>query len=157
MNVRWVRDSIGKRLKTSAAAAGLSAQAMASRLGVSAATVYRWWEGERVPSAEMMERYAEAVGKDAAWMYGSVNDQQVLRDATEVLLNIARMVAEGKRADVAYDEATGAPEELSLRERQELQRADGVLRQFFRDLPDDEDSRRAMLRQVSLLLKANGR
>ena len=157
MRNTWVRDSIGKRMKESAEGAELSAATLARRLGVSQATVYRWWEGERVPSAEMMERYAETVGKDASWMYGSVDDQQVLRDVTEILLEITKMVTAGKRLDLAYDEALGAPLELSVRERKSFQQGNDDVRRLFSDLPEDEDQRRRLLRHLAVLLKANGR
>lgn len=157
MRDTWVREAIGKRMKDSAKAADLSVTALSRRLGVEVPTIYRWWKGQRIPAAPRMEQYAAAVGREVSWMYGSVDDEQALHDATEILLKIARMVSQGKRTESAYDEVTRAPEELSLRERQDLSDADGRLSQFFRDLPEDESSRRAFLRQVALLLKANGR
>ena len=50
--------AIGRRMKAAAVQAQLGAYEIARRLGVKAATVYRWWYGERTPSSEMMLAYA---------------------------------------------------------------------------------------------------
>src|SRR5436190_2235023 len=120
MRNSWLRDAIAQRLKKAAGEAEISGPALAQKLGVSAATVYRWWEGERTPSTALMESYAAAVGKDVSWFYQSADDGQILRDFTDWVLRFAAMVAQGMPADDAYDAVTGQPEELSLRERRAM-------------------------------------
>jgi transcriptional regulator with XRE-family HTH domain len=140
MRTNWVQNAIAKRMREAAREAGMSAPQIAERMGVAVQTIYRWWEGERSPSPEKVEKYADVVGKDAAWMYGQVDQDQLVCKFTDWMLRLVDEVRAGVPVLEAYDRVTGAPNELSLRERRKLAEGSEALSALVNALPDDADA-----------------
>jgi transcriptional regulator with XRE-family HTH domain len=67
--------AIGMRMKQAAQAKGLTAYAIAERLGPRPPTIYRWWQGRHLPDREMMRRYAELVGVSVGSLYGEAVEE----------------------------------------------------------------------------------
>lgn len=60
--------TIGFRIKTARAAAGLSYEALASACDASRQTVYNWEANRSDPRSGEVRAIAEACGVDAAWL-----------------------------------------------------------------------------------------
>ena len=112
--------AIGRRMKAAAVQAQLGAYEIARRLGVKAATVYRWWYGERTPSSEMMLAYARLVGRPVGSFYGEAANEEEPRELAQMLLGWAGLLMAGEAPGTAFDRVTGEPAELTPRERQKL-------------------------------------
>lgn len=72
MRKRRIQTAVGHRMKAAAQARRLRAADLAARLGVEKPTVYRWWNGERNPEEEMLDRYADLVGRTAEFLLTGV-------------------------------------------------------------------------------------
>src|SRR5438445_597933 len=89
MSTTSEQAAIGRRMKAAAVQAQLGAYEIARRLGVKAATVYRWWYGERTPSSEMMLAYARLVGRPGGSFYGEAANEDEPRELAQILLGWA--------------------------------------------------------------------
>lgn len=69
------RVALGTRLAYWRRRAGLSGADLASSLGVSVSTISRWETGFTSPTADNVERYADACGISAAKVYGPLPRQ----------------------------------------------------------------------------------
>jgi transcriptional regulator with XRE-family HTH domain len=147
MNTNWVQSSIAERMKEAAQDAGLNPAQIARKMGLSPATVYRWFEGERAPSAESVEAFAAAVDKPVAWIYQRVNEGEMVKELGEWVLAFARMVEKGAAPDVAFDAIAGPMADLSLRERRMLKDQETAMRRYLASLPADPEARRRILLQ----------
>lgn len=58
----------GDRLRAEATRQGLSAAALAQKLGVTRGTMARYWHGERIPPAAVLLDLAEAIDADPQWL-----------------------------------------------------------------------------------------
>ena len=120
MSTTSEQAAIGRRMKAAAVQAQLGAYEIARRLGVKAATVYRWWYGERTPSSEMMLAYARLVGRPVGSFYGEAANEEEPRELAQLLLGWADWLMAGEEPGTAFDRVTGEPAELTPRERQKL-------------------------------------
>ncbi len=113
--------AIGQRMRAAAREAGLSAYQIAPQLGVKAWAVYRWWDGERTPSSELMIAYARLVGKPVGFFYGQENEAaEPSRELVELLFGWAQLLMAGEELSAAFDRASGDPETLTPTEREQL-------------------------------------
>ncbi len=62
-------DKLGRRIVR--ARSSLSQRQLANAVGVSAAYISRIEHGERVPTLQLLERIAEALGVELAWLRGT--------------------------------------------------------------------------------------
>ncbi len=152
--------AIGRRMRAAAREAGRSAYQIASQLGVKAWTIYRWWEGERTPSSEMMSAYARLMGKPVASFYGQENGAaEPPREVVELLLGWAQLLMAGEEFGTAFDRSTGDPEALTSTERQQLADAAPRMREDLRRAAGGdwelltESEQRQILDQIARLVE----
>jgi hypothetical protein len=82
------RQQIGKRMKDSAKARGLTSERIGRALGdLRGGTVRGWWGGKSLPCPETMASYAALVGKPLSYLLGSDHNHD-----EETLERVRRMV-----------------------------------------------------------------
>lgn len=86
MDMQAVRQAIGRRMETVARAHGMGLAATARHVEEAESTVRQWWQGNRLPPAEKMDRYAECFGFKAGFFYG----EGLAGDICEAELGISR-------------------------------------------------------------------
>lgn len=119
---------VGQRLKRAAQLAGIgTTTAMAEVLGINQGTISRYWTGERLPGADELLRYAQAVGKPAWWFWMDT-DEEEFEVLAESLKNAIGRMMEGVPLAEAAEQSIDAPNLFSRTERRTLSKGEPALR-----------------------------
>jgi transcriptional regulator with XRE-family HTH domain len=150
--------SLGERLRAALKRAGLSAEGMGRRLGVSGAAVRRWCLDRNEPDVSTLSAFAKAGGCSLLWL---IEGDEAPDELSEWALEFADRVAGGVDPARALSEVTGGAAALSRFEAERLSAAAEGMRALLDELapsPWRELSllqKREVLRLVERLAREN--
>lgn len=145
MRTERSKTPLAARLKQTAKDAGLTAEQLAERLGVSPAAVWAWWSGRNEPPLEMLLRYAEETGAPKYWLITGDTDEVAARDRfLRMLAEVVTAVRDGQSPAEAWqaqlpDELLDPEERAVLDEMPADQRFSDELLAIFRLTEDQRD------------------
>lgn len=70
------RERIGRRVKTARSEANLTLDGMAARVGTTRQHLIKLEKGQHAPRAEMLQKIADATGKDPSFFQGDDSDDE---------------------------------------------------------------------------------
>ena len=129
-----MKTELAERLKKTAKARRMTAERVAEELGVSPAAVWAWWAGRNEPDLSTLVAYARLVGRSLEYL--AVGHDRVAGEPgsfADWVMEWVDRIAMGGDPSEAYDRVTGAPEELSQRERQSLTRRAHAMRRTIEE------------------------
>ena len=124
-----IKVAIGARLKQAAHEAGMDAEDLGNRLGVSTQTVYNWWRGSRQPDLVDLQHYAEAVGKEEGWFFDP--ERRRVAAVDDFAVRALWLVMEGQDFGQTYEQLTEGKGGLSPRERRMISAGTDLLRDYI--------------------------
>lgn len=102
--------TLGERLRAALKRAGMSAEEMARRLGVSGSAVRMWSSDKRQPDFDTLRRFAAACGASVLWL---IEGDEAPPELAEWALQFADLVAAGVDPAAALAAVSGGAAALS--------------------------------------------
>lgn len=104
------QERIGKWMRWAAHEQKSTAPLLSRALGLkSAEAVYRWWAGDRAPSARTLTRYAELVQKPVSYFFQDKDPPRLDTRRTDKAVTLISRIVGGAKFEEAWEAETGHP------------------------------------------------
>lgn len=134
-----LQRGLGQRMKAVAEAKGYNQTDVAQIMDRTTATISRWFSGEYTPNVDDMQRFAEAVGADAGWLWTgreTLTPNVLLEAVGECLVRVMH----GETPSGAFDSMTREPWWLTPDRRRVVDSTADKVREFVRtQVPEWDD------------------
>jgi hypothetical protein len=98
------QDRVGRWMRYAARRARLTAPEIKKSLGLkTAVTIYRWWGGERAPTAQTLAAYGRVVGQPVEYFHQADEPPELSRTRVEGVAKIADLILRGVDEKTAFD------------------------------------------------------
>jgi transcriptional regulator with XRE-family HTH domain len=103
------RTGLAERMRSSARDAGLTAEAVARQLDISASAVWAWWSGRNEPSTKLLAAYAALVKRSIAWLITGAEEWSDVERLVQIVGEVADRFAAGADLPDALESALDRP------------------------------------------------